>query len=58
VLQGLKDTLNSIKPTEMEDDKWKILCGKALDTIRFYFSIEIKAPFMAEICPNELWMKL
>jgi gag-polypeptide of LTR copia-type/Zinc knuckle len=36
----------------------KILCDKALYTIRFCLSNEINAPFMAEICPNELWMKL
>jgi gag-polypeptide of LTR copia-type len=58
VLQGLNDTLSSTKPIEMKDDKWKILCGKALGTIRFYLSNEIKAPFIVETCPNELWMKL
>jgi gag-polypeptide of LTR copia-type len=36
----------------------KILCDKALYTIRFCLSNEINASFMAEICPNELWMKL
>jgi gag-polypeptide of LTR copia-type len=58
VLQELDDALSSTKPTKMEDDKWKTLCGKILGTIRFCLSNEIKAPFMAKTCPNELWMKL
>jgi gag-polypeptide of LTR copia-type len=58
VLQDLDDVLSSIKPIEMEDDKRKTLCGKALGTIRFYLSNEIKATFMTETCSNELWMKL
>jgi gag-polypeptide of LTR copia-type len=58
VLQGLDDALSNTKPTEIEDDKWKMLYGKTIGTIRFYLSNKIKAPFMAEICPNELWIKL
>jgi gag-polypeptide of LTR copia-type len=58
MLQGLDDILSSTKSTKMKDDKWKTLCGKALSTIRFCLSNEIKASFMAETYPNELWMKL
>jgi gag-polypeptide of LTR copia-type len=58
VLQDLDDALSSTKPTKMEDNKWKILCRKALGTIWFCLSNKIKAHFMTETCPNELWMKL
>jgi hypothetical protein len=36
----------------------KNICSIALSTIWFCLSNEIKAPFMSETCPNELWIKL
>jgi gag-polypeptide of LTR copia-type len=34
-----------------------MFCSKALSTIWFCLSNEIKTPFMTETCPNELWIK-
>ena len=58
MLQGLDDALNNTKPTEIDDNKWKMMCHKTLITVRFYLLDEVKAPFKAETSSNDLWKKL
>ena len=58
MLRGLDDALSDIKTKDMDDNKWKTMCGKALNTVWFCLSDEVKAPFMAKTSPNDLWKKL